>query len=193
MSVERERTVKPREIYYLPGMGGRLNAGLGKELFQRGFALTGRETVGTFKKLRFGQQIDAVKQDLVEQFWSPGSRVIANSFGGYLFLHAQLGLAPFPGRVLLLSPIIGSSLQGKTGMRFYPPRADVLKKIAQTGTFPKLCNIEVHVGEKDWQAGPEALLEFCNDAEIDVQVVPGHGHVLGSNYVGAVLDRWLDP
>ena len=97
MSVERERTLKEREIYYLPGMGGRLNAGLGKELFQRGFALTGRETVGTFKKLRFGQQIDAVKQDLVEQFWSPGSRVIANSFGGYLFLHAQLGLAPFPG------------------------------------------------------------------------------------------------
>lgn len=34
-----------------------------------GFALSGRETVETFKKLRFGEQVDAIKQDLVERFW----------------------------------------------------------------------------------------------------------------------------
>ena len=151
----------PSEIYYLPGMGGRLDAGLGEDLLRRGFALSGRETIGAFKKLRFGEQVDAVKQDLVERFWKPEARVIANSFGGYLFLHAQLGLRSFPGRVLLLSPVIGSTAQSETGMRFYPPRADVLKQTAQAGGFPKPHNIEVHVGEKDWQAGPQALVEFC--------------------------------
>ena len=187
-----EATSAPGEIYYLPGMGGRLDAGLGEELLRRGFALRGRETVGAFKKLRFGEQVDAVKQDLVERFWKPEARVIANSFGGYLFLHAQLELTQFPGRVLLLSPVIGSTAQSATGMRFYPPRADVLKQMAQAGRFPKPHNIEVHVGEEDWQAGPQALVEFCKAVGIKVHVVPGRGHMLGSDYTGPLLHRWLN-
>lgn len=186
-----EPSADPSEIYYLPGMGGRLDAGLGEELLRRGFALRGRETVGAFKKLRFGEQVDAVKQDLVERFWTPEAGVIANSFGGYLFLHAQLGLKPLPGRVLLLSPVIGATAQGATGMRFYPPRADLLRQAAQAGGFPKPDNIEVHVGEEDWQAGPQALVKFCNDVGIEVHVVPGRGHMLGSDYVGPLLDAWL--
>lgn len=180
------------EIYYLPGMGGRLDAGLGQELLRRGFALRGRETIGAFKKLRFGEQVDTVKQDLVERFWRPEARVIANSFGGYLFLHAQLVLEPFPGRVLLLSPVIGATVQGATGMRFYPPRADALRQTAQAGGFPKPDNIEVHVGEEDWQAGPQALVEFCNAVRIKVHLVPGRGHMLGSDYVGSLLESWLN-
>lgn len=187
-----ERTRAPGEIYYLPGMGGRLDAGLGEELLRRGFALRGRETIGAFKKLRFGEQVDAVKQDLVERFWKPEARVIANSFGGYLFLHAQLELTQFPGRVLLLSPVIGSTTQSETGMRFYPPRADALKQTAQIGRFPKPHRIEVHVGEEDWQAGPQALVEFCNAVRIDVHLVPGRGHMLGSDYVGPLLHSWLN-
>lgn len=186
-----EAAAAPGEIYYLPGMGGRLDAGLGEELLRRGFALSGRETIGAFKKLRFGEQVNAVRQDLVERFWKPEARVIANSFGGYLFLHAQLGLESFSGRVLLLSPVIGATAQGETGMRFYPPRADVLKQTAQAGEFPKPDNIEVHVGEEDWQAGPQALVEFCKAVGIELHVVPGQGHMLGSDYVGPLLDAWL--
>jgi hypothetical protein len=192
VSFELKAAAAPSEIYYLPGMGGRLDTGLGEELLQRGFALRGRETVGVFRKLRFGEQVEAVKQDLVERFWKPEARVIANSFGGYLFLHAQLGLHPFPGRVLLLSPVIGSTAQSATGMRFYPPQADVLKQTAQAGKFSKPHSIEVHVGEQDWQAGPKALVEFCKAVGIEVHVVPGRGHMLGSDYVGPLLHSWLD-
>jgi hypothetical protein len=77
-------------------------------------------------------------------------------------------------------------------MRFYPPRADVLKQTAQTGSFPKPHRIEVHVGEKDWQAGPQALVEFCNAVRIDVHLVAGRGHTLGSDYVGPLLHNWLN-
>jgi hypothetical protein len=66
-----EPPAEPGEIYYLPGMGGQLDASLGEVLLRPGFALSGRETVGTFKMLRFGAQVDAVKQDLVERFWEP--------------------------------------------------------------------------------------------------------------------------
>ena len=181
----------PEEIYYLPGMGGRLDLGLGKELLRRGFSVCGRETVGEFKKLNFKDQINAIKQDLIGQFWTPEARVIANSFGAYLFLHAQLELEPFPGRVLLLSPIVGGSSHSKTGMRFYPPRAVLLKQAADNGNFPTPANVAVHVGENDWQAGPQALKDFCNAAGIGLHVVPGRGHTLGADYVANILDEWF--
>ena len=76
-------------------------------------------------------------------------------------------------------------------MRFYPPRADVLRQTAQAGGFPKPNNIEVHVGEEDWQAGPQSLVEFCNLVGIKVHTVPWRGHMLGSDYVGPLLDAWL--
>ena len=179
------------EIYYLPGMGGRLDRGLGEELIRRGYSLCGRETVGAFKKLSFKDQINAVKQDLIGQFWTPEARVIANSFGAYLFLHAQLELEPFPGRVLLLSPIVSGTSHSETGMRFYPPRADVLRQAANEGNFPTPENVVVHVGENDWQAGPEALKDFCDAAGIEVYLVPDRGHTLGADYVANVLDDWL--
>ena len=76
-------------------------------------------------------------------------------------------------------------------MRLYPPRADVLEQTAQAGRFPKPRSIEVHVGEEDWQAGPQALVEFCKAVGIKVHVVPGRGHMLGSDKVGPLLDAWL--
>lgn len=180
-----------REIYYLPGMGGRLDQGLGQGLLERGYSLMGRETVGDFKRLRFGDQVEVVKSDLLGQFWHPGGLVIANSYGGYLFLHAQLELDAFPGRVLLLSPVIGQAANARLGVRFFHPRADVLSKVSLEGGFPRPANIEVHVGAEDWQAGPQALVGFCDALEIRIHVAHGRGHMLGIDYVGPVLDRWL--
>ena len=68
---------------------------------------------------------------------------------------------------------------------------DVLKQAAQASGFPKPHNIEVHVGAEDWQAGPQALVEFCKAVGIEVHVVPGRGHMLGSDCVGPLLDDWL--
>ena len=113
-------------IYYLPGRGGRLHSGLGKAIYDRGFDITGRETVGTFSELVFSEQVAAVAQDLRAHFWDESARVIANSFGAYLFLHAQAGLPAFPGRVLLLSPIVGGFFDDSLGMGFVPPLAEKL-------------------------------------------------------------------
>ena len=183
-------TARP-EIYYLPGMGGRLDQGLGHGLLERGYSLIGRETLGDFKRLRFGDQVETVKSDLLERFWHPDGLVIANSYGGYLFLHAQLDLDAFPGRVLLLSPVIGQATHERLGVRFFHPRADVLSKVSREGGFPRPANIEVHVGAEDWQAGPQALIDFCVALEIRAHVAHGRGHALGVDYVGPVLDRWL--
>ena len=75
-------------------MGGRLDTGLGQALLAKRFDVTGRELVGEFRKLAFSKQVEAVATDLQGSFWSPDARVIANSFGAYLFLHAQAQLPP---------------------------------------------------------------------------------------------------
>jgi hypothetical protein len=84
-----------KNVYYLPGMGGRLDTGLGLALLSRGFNLQGRELTGEFRKLDFGQQVDCVVADLQSIDWEAGGRVIANSFGAYLLLHALAQMPPF--------------------------------------------------------------------------------------------------
>ena len=51
-------------VYYLPGRGARLHSGLGKAIHDRGFDITGRETVGAFSELVFSEQVAAVAKDL---------------------------------------------------------------------------------------------------------------------------------
>ena len=70
-------------VYYLPGWGGLLSTGLGHALLERGYNVTGRETVGEFKSAGFTQQVEIVANDLKEYFWREDAHVICNSFGGY--------------------------------------------------------------------------------------------------------------
>lgn len=179
-------------IYYLPGYGGQLANGLGRALMDRGFDVTGRETRGLFRRLPFDEQIASVGQDLKDHFWHEEARVICNSFGAYLFLHAQIQLPPFPGRVMLLSPIVGAFTNEQAKTSFSPPRPTKLKDLAESGqlAMPRLC--EIHVGEEDWQSIPANVKALGRLSGIPVSVVQGFGHDLGKKYVGMLLDRWLD-
>lgn len=178
-------------IYYLPGHGGRLGTGLGEGLLNRGFDVAGRETVGEFKDLPFNEQVALVAQDLTSLYWHEENRVVANSFGAYLFLHAQAQIAPYIGRVLLLSPIIGEFSNDDTRMSFIPPRAGRLLELAASGSYPVPAQCEIHVGEQDWQSNPSRVIELAGHLGLDVTVVPNAGHMLGKNYVAGILDRWL--
>jgi hypothetical protein len=171
-----------KNIYYLPGYGGQLATGLGRALMDRGFDVAGRETRGDFRSLPFDEQIAAVGQDLKDHFWHEEGQVICNSFGAYLFLHAQTQLPSFPGRVLLLSPIVGEFTNAEARTSFSPPRPTRLKDLAEC---------EMHVGEDDWQSIPANVLALGRLTGISATVAPGAGHDLGVNYVGSLLDLWL--
>jgi hypothetical protein len=180
-----------KTIYYLPGYGGQLASGLGRALMDRGFDVAGRETRGDFRSLPFDEQIATVGQDLKDHFWHADARVICNSFGAYLFLHAQTQMPSFPGRVLLLSPIVGEFTNAEARNSFSPPRPTRLKDLAEAGqlSLPRLC--EMHVGEDDWQSIPSNVQALARLARITATVVTGVGHDLGKDYVGSLLDRWL--
>jgi len=178
-------------IYYLTGMGGRLDSGLGQALLVRGLDVTGRELTGEFRQLRFQGQVDAVASDLQSSFWNTDARVIANSFGAYLFLHAQAQLPPYPAKVLLLSPIVGEFANQETAMNFIPPRSEQLLELAKTGSYPAPLNCEIHVGSEDWQSNPTNVEMFGALTGLKVTVVPEAGHMLPKKYVNNLLDQWL--
>ena len=181
----------PKTIYYLPGHGGRLGAGLGEALLGRGYDVSGRETVGEFKDIPFSQQITIVAEDLTTHYWHEDARVIANSFGAYLFLNAQTLMKPYVGKVLLLSPIVGEFSNEDNGLGFIPPHSGRLAQLAEAGTYPVPQNCEIHVGEHDWQSNPANVTKLAGILGLSATVVPGGGHMLDKRYVSAVLDRWL--
>ena len=86
-----------------------------------GWDVTGRETAREFRALRFQQQVDTVGQVLRARFWHADAQVVNNPFGAYPFLHAQAHMPAYPGRVLLLSPIVSAFEQADKRMLFGPP------------------------------------------------------------------------
>ena len=182
-----------RSVYYLPGRGGEITTGLGEGLSQRGCAVTGRETTGAFRRLSFQDQIDIVCNDLQGAFWDNAAHVVAVSYGAYLFLHAQAQIQPYPGSVLLLSPIIGQFSNDEIQLGFIPPRAQKLCKLADAGTYSTPLNCEIHVGSEDWQSNPKAVASFGDKVGIPVTIAKGLGHNLCIEYVSSILQRWLHP
>ena len=47
------------------------------------------------------------------------------------------------------------------------------------------------MGELDWQSMATNVLCLAAPIGFPVTVVPGTGHMLGREYVGPLLDRWL--
>lgn len=180
-----------KTIYYLPGRGGALANGLGEGLHQRGCAVNGRETIGAFKGLSFQAQIDTICADLNESFWNEDAHLVAVSYGAYLFLHAQAQMPPYPGSVLILSPIIGQFSSDEIQLGFIPPRAHKLGLLAAEGKFPTPAHCQIHVGSEDWQSNPDAVTSFGTKVGIPVTIGFGRGHQLGVDYVGPLLDVWL--
>ena len=179
-------------LYYLPGRGGRLDAGLGVALVERNLVVSGRETVGEFASLSFQEQIELVAKDIQANFWHQEAKILANSFGAYLFLHAQTLMPAYLGKVLLLSPIVGEFSNNETGTHFVPPRSRKLKELAQAKKYPTPKSCEIHVGEEDWQSNPEHVSEFGKLLSVSVTVVPRAGHMLPKGYVTKILDEWLN-
>ena len=66
-------------------------------------------------------------------------------------------------------------------------------RLAAEGRYTPSPRCEIHVGADDWQSVPAQVLAFATPLGMPVTVVPGHGHMLGRDVVGPLLDRWLAP
>lgn len=181
-----------QSIYFLPGHGGRIANGLGKALVIMGFDVVGRESIGEFLKLNFEDQVTTISHDLKSSFWRQDALIVANSYGAYLLLHALSYMDTFPGKLLLLSPIVGEFSSETIRMGFIPPYANRLHTLASQGKYPIPSHCEIHVGSEDWQSIPDNVTAFGSLVNAKVTVVTDAGHSLPKEYVAAVLDRWVN-
>ena len=77
-------------------------------------------------------------------------------------------------------------------MKFYSlPRSDKMAALIKNGDYQKLEDVEIHVGEHDWQSEPDKCMAFAKVVGGRCNVAPDKGHNLGKQYVSSVLDRWL--
>ena len=168
-----------------------MNTGLGQGLMDRGFDVSGRETRNEFRNLPFLDQVQLVANDLQNHFWTSESKVIANSFGAYLFLNALPQLPSYVGRVLLLSPIVGTFVDEATATTFEPPYPKRLGQLLSEAKIPRPMDIQVHTGSEDWQSSAAGVTNFFSRLDVPVTIAEGRGHMLGVDYVATLLDKWL--
>jgi len=120
-------------VYLVPGRGNRLHE-IGEIITSFGRNVSGRELIPPLSNYGISDQVEIIQNDLLENLRHPDTKLIGHSYGGYLLLPALLDLDPFPGDMLLLSPVLGPSMDKERRYISYPPRA---KKI-----FPSLSRID---------------------------------------------------
>lgn len=178
--------------YLIPGRDERLCGALGSVLQQEGQAVRGRALRGDFLRLRFPDQLAAVGADLEAEFWHPEALLVGRSYGAYILLHTLAERRPFPGRVLLFSPVLGIGARPDGRFGFRPPRATRLREMAREGTLPLPRCLEIHTGAGDEGCDPALAEEIFSDAPgVTLAIVPKMGHELDPAYVWRVVRRFL--
>ncbi|MFK5985327.1 MAG: hypothetical protein QM479_07865 [Pseudomonadota bacterium] len=146
-------------IYFLPDRGDSIKGEIGTTITSFNFDLYAREYIPPFASLSFTYQLVQIKKDLESYFWKTNSKLIAHGYGAYLLLQALAELEPFPGHILLFSPILGVTIEDHPLFMSRPPRAKHLLQLAEKGQFPKPNSLEIHTEKNEDDGCPPHLAQ----------------------------------
>ena len=181
-----------KRLYFIPGRAERLDEGLGRQMGNMGYEVHGREILSDFACLRFQEQLALVRSDLQADFWHLEDVVVGRSYGAYLLLHTLADLEPFPGKILLSSPVLGAGLTRNGFYGSCPPRSERLIKLAESNEFPAPRHMEIHTGAEDDGCDPMLAARFASLVKnTTVSIVAGAGHQLGEDYLERALSKFL--
>jgi len=97
-------TDKESTVFYLTGLGGKLDTGLGQALRDLGVTYSGISYSGAFSYLGLTGQVEYIKTDLSKFVADGGQKVVAVSAGGYLIVKLLEEYDFSNLDILLLSP-----------------------------------------------------------------------------------------
>ena len=188
--------------YLIPGRGRSLNDYLGNILIKLGCHVIGREIITPFTRLRFSEQLDLVKADLVKIIINNKSNsrllLVGESYGGYLLMHslAEFG-KPYPGHILLLSPVLGPAAIRQNGLNALyvsrPPRANKLLELAISGQFPAPKNLEIIIGDLDKGGDPILASTIAeNIPNTKIFIANNQPHQLDTSIIEKALIKILE-
>jgi pimeloyl-ACP methyl ester carboxylesterase len=175
-------------IIYITGRGGDSNTGLGSWIKEQCPDRIGLSINNQFLALGYQDQASTVV-NLVKDFDSPDTVIIANSYGAYLLLQAMLELGDMASRILLLSPVMGRGMIKSAMFMSRPPNEHKVVRAEENGNVLAGLRISVHVGEHD------DSVNICDISKrlgiVDVYVVPKAGHDLPIDYVRRTIAPYL--
>jgi len=188
-----KNTKKDKKIYLLPGRRTPFTKTPGKNLTDMGYLFMGRELVGEFEYAPISHQLSVICDDIKKYFWSKDSVIIGRSYGGYLAMHTLIEFLPlkYPGRVLLLSPVLGRS-PIINGYMSRPPRSERILDYAKSGKLEGL-DIEIHTGKLDKGCDYKLAQEiFSYIKSSKLTIVEDADHYLSYEYTNLVLKNFLE-
>lgn len=180
------------QVYILPGRGEKFGTGLALLIYRAGYEIHGHEISGAFARLRFSEQLALISCDLQATSWNADAKLVARSYGAYLLLNTLAEMNPFPGRILLLSPVLGAAVANNGFFVSRPPRAERFATLVESGDFPSPSYLEIHTGAEDNGCDPLLAKRFASLVRnTKIEIVPRAGHQLDEEYLKRILAEFL--
>ena len=180
-----------KTVYLVPGRGNRLSD-IGDIVLSLEYNVCGREIMPPFSSGAFSEQLGIIQKDLKAYSWDNDAKLIGHSYGGYLLMHALSELDPFPGDILLLSPVLGPAIDKERLYISYPPRSNKLLTLAKASKFPIPRYMEMHIGSNDNRSSLELAITICGMIPVaKLHIVLNQGHTLKKNYLEKVISGFL--
>ena len=176
-------------ILYITGRNGHLQRGLGEYLNRLTGSFSGISLDPVFLLQPFNEQVARI-QSAIE---SPTDyKLVANSYGGYLLLHALIDRTKIEHDVLLLSPVLGKAISLESMSFSRPPGANRLLEALEQGRIAKPRYIEIHTGEVDHSCCPLLAAKFAEGIPADrLELIPGQGHRIDRPIVQGIIDDFI--
>ena len=149
-----------QRVIYITGRGGDANKGLGEYLKTLHANRIGLSVNSQFLQLDFQNQINVVSK-LIGEFDSSHTRIIANSYGAYLCLHALIDAPSYLSHFLLLSPAIGAALNEQTLAYSRMPGCQKYNFAVAEERLTKPASLAIYIGDKDDGYDPQRFTDLC--------------------------------
>ena len=172
---------------YLTGLNGSIQKGLGHYLLENKLIDDYIEINKPFQELTFDDQIHLIREKLNQ---TENIKVIAVSYGAYLFLNALIDKKYNIDSVLLLSPVLGQ-VSLKTGGRI-PINLSNFKRALQNNQIQLPSNCKIVYGSEDMIC-TTGVVNYFNSffKQLDINLVPNEGHDLPHELVQKEVNNFL--
>jgi len=179
------------QIIYITGRGGDASKGLGAYLKELDANRIGLSVNSQFLQLDFHAQVALVSK-LIGDFDSSNTRIIANSYGAYLCLHALIDAPCYLSRFLLLSPVIGAVLDRQAMVYARLPGCQTFDQAVAEKRLTKPSSLAIHIGSDDMGYSPQPFSQLCSSLEgCELNVIENQGHSLDRVTVQGVVHQFL--
>jgi len=176
-------------ILYITGRNGHFQRGLGEYLSSLTDNLSGISLDPVFLRQSFNEQVARI-QTAIES--SAEHKIVANSYGGYLLMHALIGHVEVKHDILLLSPVLGKAISLESMSFSRPPGANRLLEALEQGRVAKPRHMEIHTGEVDHSCCPVLAAKFAEGIPADrFELIPGQGHMIDRPIVKGIIDDFI--